>query len=52
MKTCMNILARSWHLMSVAQATRHSQPGSVFSLCLSKGYREVTINPDRLEVSR
>ena len=52
MKICMNILAQSWHLMSVAEATRHSQLGGVFSLCLSKGYGEVTINPDRQEVSR
>lgn len=54
MKTCMNIFATSWPVMSVAQATRHSRSGGVLCLSLSKGYevQETTINPDRLEVSR
>ena len=41
MNTCTNILVSIWPTTSVAQATRHSEPGRgyAFSLRLSKGYK-------------
>jgi hypothetical protein len=56
MKTCTNILVSIWPTTSVAQATRHSEPGRgyAFSLGLSVGYKgqRPEANMDRLEVSR
>ena len=62
MRTCMNIAATTWPMMSVPSVatlirTRHSRPGSVFSLGQSILYKGESLsafnaNLDQPEVSR
>ena len=56
MKTCMNISATIWPVLSVAKAIRHSwlNQGYMFNLGLSKSHAgyEPEISLDSLEVSR
>ena len=59
MRTCMNIAAITWPMMSVPSVatlirTRHSRPGSVFSHGLSISYKGESLeaNLDQPEVSR
>jgi hypothetical protein len=52
MKTCMNIAAAIWPVVTVAQATRHERSGSMFGQGLSFGQKSYYPNLDRPLVGR